>query len=194
MAGPTQGTLNPFGLTDTAGSVPSGVTGLASDPGAAKAGRIIRTHKILLKDLVVAITDTGGASGAYGSQKIFDFPEGNILILGAQARLTDVDAGAGGITDTATVKFSIGSAAETTNDTLDSTQANLIASTNVALTGGTSTATVGAVNTGVLFLDGTTTPADLYLNLGIADAGITANDDVTIDGEIEITYIVLGDK
>lgn len=141
----------------------------------------------------IAITDTGGANGGYGSQKIFDAPAGNIKVLGGVQRFTRVARVSTGIAATAVVKFSVGSAAEATNDTLDSAQADVIPSTNMAAMSSGVSAGGGGRSTAEPVLNGTVTPIDLFLNVGIADASISASDNIDVDGEIELYYINLGD-
>lgn len=144
-------------------------------------------------DNVRIATTEAGASGAYGSQKIFDAPEGNIKVLGGTMRFSRVARVSTGITTTATVKFSVGSAAEASNDTLDSVQADVIPSSNMAaMVSGVSTGG-GGRSTAEPVLNGTGTPIDFFLNVGIADAGSTASDNIDVDGQIEIYYINLGD-
>lgn len=164
------------------------VTGLKGRDVVADIKKII----VDLNRVRIATTDAG-ASGAYGSQKIFDAPEGNIKILGGTMRITRVARVSTGITTTATVKFSVGSAAEAANDTLDSTQANVIPSSSMtAMVAGVSVGG-GGRSTAEPVLDGTSTPVDLFLNVGIADAGSSASDNIDVDGEIEIYYVNLGD-
>lgn len=145
---------------------------------------------ITLTALAITVTDTGGANGGYGTQKIYDFPEGNLVIMGAVSNLTAITAAAG-ISATATVKHSLGTAAEATNDTLDSTQANLIPSSSSVLVGSAGTGT--GLSTAQTILNGTATAVDAILNIGVADAGISSSSSVTITGTVTITWVNLGD-
>ena len=150
-----------------------------------------RQTKITLTDLSVTMTD-GGASGSIGTQKIYDFPAGNIIVLGAVSNLTSIARVGSAITATAAVKHSLGSAAEATNDTLDSTQANMIPSTSATLAAGVGSG--GGESTAVAVVDGTAAAADAILNFGIADAGSSGNDALTVSGTVTITWINLGDN
>lgn len=152
-----------------------------------RAGFRVHVDKLSFTDLVVAITDTGGANGGYGSKTLAALVQGLAVILGARSSFTITAAS--GIGATATVKHSLGSAAEATNDTLDSTQANIIASTNSVLSG--SAGTASGVSTAVVVLDGTSSAVNLRLNFGVADAGITATSSITITGYVEVAYLVL---
>jgi galactokinase len=149
--------------------------------------------------LVSISTADAATNGAYGSLKIYTFPAGTYgIIRNVVVNLTAVP-GAGGITDTATLKYSIGTAAEATNDTLDSTQANILASTNAtAFVGGLGGggagggALTGVTNTAVA-VDSRSAAVEAFLNLGIADAGHGATaDTVTLSGSIWITWALLG--
>lgn len=162
----------------------TGVTGVEQ---AAK----VHTTVITLAATSITMTDAG-AAGCHGSQKIYDFPAGNILILGATTDLA-ITAGAGGIGDTAAVVGSVGSvAAANDNATLTSTEANIVPSTTATLTGG-----VGAMDgesTAVAMLDGTATAVDAYLNFAVPDAGSSANDTLAVSGTVTIAWINLGDN
>lgn len=154
------------------------------------AGQIYKTT-ITIAALSVTTVDAG-AAGAHGSQKIYDFPEGNILVLGAVGELT-LTAGAGGITDTASVVASVGTVAVgTDNATLTSTEADIVPSTAATLSGGIGTANMQ--NTATLIKDGTATPVDAILNIAVPDAGSSADDTVTVDGTLTITWMNLGNN
>lgn len=154
------------------------------------AGQIHKT-KITISGLSVTMTDATTA-GCHGTQKIFDFPEGNIHILGVSGSLT-LTAGAGGIGDTAAAIASIGSVAVgTDNETLTSTEANIVPSTAFTLSGGIKLSTM--VSTGAVTLNGTATPADAILNIVVPDAGSSANDTFTVDGTLYVSWMNLGDN
>lgn len=168
--------------TASAGTKTTGVTVKEQSAGKFHLTRIEFTN------LVVAVTDTGGANGGYGTKTLYDLPQGLAVILGS---VTDFDiVAAAGIGATAAVKHSLGTAAEATNDTLDSTQANLIASTSATLTASAGS-TLG-VSTAPVTVNGTVTPVDIILNFGVADAGISATSSVTITGFVEIAWLAVG--
>lgn len=91
---------------------------------------IIKESVIKLTSVSITMTD-GGASGSIGSLKFYDFPAGLIRIIGARTSLT-VTAAAG-ISATAALKHSIGTAAAATTDTLNLLKANIIPSTSTTL-------------------------------------------------------------
>jgi len=112
-------------VNTTVGTVAgTGVTGVE------KTTQIVKQTIITLVNLSVTMTD-GGASGSIGSQKIYDMPAGLIKILGARTNLTVTAAS--GITATATLKHSLGTAPAATNDTLNLLKANIIPSTDTVL-------------------------------------------------------------
>lgn len=147
---------------------------------------ILKSTVIRLASVSIAMTD-GGAAGSIGSLKIYDWPVAALIVFGARTSFS-VTAAAG-ITATATVKHSLGTEAEATDDTLDSTQADIIASTDTALTG--SAGTASGISTAALWTNGLGGAKDLYLNFGVADAGSTANSTLTITGTITVTWLTL---
>lgn len=142
--------------------------------------------------LSVTTTDNG-AAGAQGSQKIYDFPAGNILILGAVGLLSISRVGTN-LTATSAVVASVGTVAAGAGDaTLTSTEANIVPSTTATLSGGANAA-VDMASTAQGIFDGTATPADAILNFATPDAGSTGNDALLVSGSITITWVNLGDN
>lgn len=140
---------------------------------------------------VSVATVDAGAAGAHGALKFYDLPAGAIQIEGISYNLTTT-AGAGGITDTAALVGSIGSTTVgTDNATLTSTEADVLASTTGTLSGGAGTLKAHSFTD--VGMDGTTTAADLYLNIAVPDAGSTADDTVTVAGTITIKWFDAGD-
>lgn len=170
-------------------------TGTANGAGVAAVERAdhVRSTTITITDLVIDTTDATTA-GAHGTHKLYDFPEGYIRVFGAVMDLTTA-AGEGGITDTAQLVGSLGSAAVgTDNAVLGGTEADIIPSTAGTLTAGAGTLKgLTGAQEALALLDGTTTAADLHLNIAIPDAGSTADDTVTVNGTITIMWANLGD-
>lgn len=149
-------------------------------------------HKTVLTFAALSVTMTDATTaGCHGTQKIYDFPAGSILIAGCVSDL-QITAGAGGITDTAAVVGSIGTVAVGTNNaTLTTTEANIMPSTAAALTAG-----AGNCDSQLavpIILDGTTTPVDAILNFAVPDADSSANDTLLVSGTVTITWFNLGD-
>jgi hypothetical protein len=151
-------------------------------------------QKIRLVDLAISIA---GASGVgFGSAVAGDLPKGNILFLGAIAylRVSEVAAGDADVVDTFTGNFSVGSTA-TADATLDTTDANFIASTALAAaTAGVSPVTRGASAADPSeILNNTDGSLEVNLNVTIADASISGTGSMLVNGYIELVYMVLGD-
>ena len=173
-------------LTSGAGSAAGTGVSASSSRGS------VNVTTITIAALSVTITDATTA-GAHGTQKIFDFPAGNILVMGAVGTLS-FTAGAGGIADTAAVVASIGSAAVVTdNATLLTTEADIVPSTSATLSGGVNAA-IDMASTAQLVKDGTSSAASANLNIAVPDAGSTANDTITVSGTVTITWLNLGDN
>jgi len=153
--------------------------------------RPVHTSNFPISNLVVTITDTGGANGGQGGATIYTFPEGAILILAAICNLTTVAAT--GIVATAALVGSIGTVAAGVGDsTLTGTEANIIAS--IAGTLSSSAGTLkGFSGAPAAPFDGTTTPVIARINLAVPDAGITANSTVTLNGSVTLVWILAGD-
>jgi hypothetical protein len=140
----------------------------------------------------ITVTDSGGAAGAQGSLKLYDFPEGVIVRGGCVANLTTL-AGVGGITDTAAAVLALGSVAAGAGDAaLSGTEADFIASFAGTLSGGAGTfAKYGEPS--ATSLDGHTTAVDLILNVAVPDAGVSASDTLAASGTVVCTWFNTGD-
>lgn len=179
-------------LTDNGiGSFPN-VAGLGVPVLSRREGGMDFFHRarVPFTDLSIAIADSGGANGGFGGQKLYDLPATGLWGLIAMLNLSAIAAGAGGIGDTATVKTALGTTLEGTNDTLDSVQANIIASGNNLLAGGIGPAAqhVG----GLVVFNGISSAPDLFLNLGVANAEISAADVVVVSGWLDLVYFLCG--
>lgn len=152
---------------------------------------VVHQTTLTLTNLSISTTDAT-TSGAYGGVKFYDFPECLLIVHHVAANLTFTRVGTN-ITATAGLKYSIGTAVEAANDTLDSTQANLLASTAATLAAGTSGAVAGKSTAQSAVFDGTATAVDAFLNVGVPDAGSTGNDAVTVSGTIVLTWSYGGD-
>lgn len=107
-----------------------------------------------------------------------------------------VEKSSAGVNDDFDGDFAVGTVTASNNNTLASTEANVIPSTATpqATSGAT---TAKGVSTGVVTLDGTGTAVDLFLNFLVDDSdhdvGGTACD-LIVNGTITVTWINLGDK
>lgn len=144
----------------------------------------------------ITVSDTNVGGGT----KIYDFPEGRILILGAVSSLafTTTSALASTLNAGSTINYGVGSVQTTTqaSGTLATTQQDLIPTTNA-----TSSATInvaGGTSNGKLAasaqFDGTGTALDAFLNVGVATAtDIDGDATLTASGTVTLTWINLGD-
>jgi len=132
----------------------------------------------------------------YQGTKIYDFPQGRILILGVTATLQQKTTSAIASTlNSATGAISLGTATAS-SVTLNSTMADLLPST--AFTSSTvinvaGTAVSAALAASAQF-DGTTTAKDVYLNTAYATTtDVDADATQTISGTVVISWCFLGD-
>lgn len=145
----------------------------------------------------VAIVVDGAIGVGFGSAVVGDLPVGNIRMLGAvcYAQFTKLTASTG-ITDTFDGDFAIGTTA-TADATITGTDGNIITSTALgAATAGVSPRVRAAHAQAATeaMLDNTDGSLELNLNLIIDDAAISADDQgLTVDGELHLSFIVLGD-
>jgi hypothetical protein len=157
---------------------------------------IIHQTKITLSALPISVSDTHVGGGT----KIYDFPEGRILILGAIATVgfTTTSVLASTLNTAVTLSWGVGTVQTTTQDsgTLATTQQDIIPTT--AATASATINVAGANANGKLAaaaqFDGTTTAIDAYLNVGVPGAtDIDGDATITASGSVTITWAFLGD-
>jgi hypothetical protein len=142
----------------------------------------------------VAIEVDGATGVGFGSAVVGDFPEGNILLLGAAAYLQFTTASAS-VQAAFDGDYALGTTA-TADATVTGTDANI--TTLAAL--GAATAKVSPVVRGISAapaapLNNTDGSLEVNLNLIIDDANISADDVAfTVSGVIELAYVVLLDN
>lgn len=155
---------------------------------------VVNKTVITLTNTPVTMRDTEQGGGV----KIYDFPAGRIVRLGASGSIavTTTSILANTLNAGVTCNWGVGSTTQA-SATLATTEQDFV---NVAAF--TSSATInvaGAVATGVgpgvlASLDGTTTPVDAFLNLAVAGAtDIDADATVTVSGTITILWANAGD-
>jgi len=143
---------------------------------------------------VVSVTTGAGVGGS----KVYDFPEGRILVLGTMAYLTLAipTASQADFTDaTPEGDIGVGTVAPADADGLgtDATDDNL--STATAFTMAAYTATPEVPSEASLQIDGTSTAVDMFVNM-LVDAGDIDDDttgEILVSGVIVCTWINLGD-
>lgn len=177
-----------LGAALSTSGVKNGATVTATETG----NGVLHQTTLTLAATPITMRDTEQGGGV----KLYTFPEGRILVLGAIASIAPTTTSALATTLHAGVtgNFGVGTVTQA-NATLATTEQNI-----VQVTAFTSSATINvapavAKGVGVLTpLDGTTTPIDAYLNLAVAGAGdIDGNATVTVSGTVTLSWINLGD-
>lgn len=154
---------------------------------------VIHQTVITMADLPVTVGNTTGIS--FGGTKIYDFPVGRILILGAtcdgiafdltdDGNVTPLEATDGG-------DIAVGTTAPT-DGSLTLTDVDIIPSTSIdPISGGVD----GAALAASAHFDGTATAKDAFFNIIIDDADVAdgASDVILVSGTVTITWINLGD-
>lgn len=148
---------------------------------------------LTFKNTPLPLIDTA-ATVARCALKIFDFPEGSIVIQGASANLV-LTKSAAGVNADWDGDFALGTVAAAADATLTSTEANVIPSTATPqAVAGVSSAK--GRSTAALLLDGTTTAVDLYLNVLVDDADqdvTTTPTNLIANGTITVLWSNMGD-
>jgi hypothetical protein len=174
------------------GAVPValGATAVATEAGDA----VVHKTTITLANLAVTMRDTEQGGGV----KIYDFPAGRILRLGAigSIAVTTTSILASTLNASVTCNWGVGSTTQA-SATVATTEQDIVNVT--AFTASATVDVAGAVANGVgpgvlASLDGTSTAVDAFLNLAVAGAtDIDADATVLVNGSVTIHWINLGD-
>lgn len=143
-------------------------------------------------DATLALTDEAGVV-AYTGRKVFTFPTGNIMILGATLDAT-VEADAAGVNADFDGDVGVGVVTASNNATLASTEQNIIPTTAIPQAVD-SASTLQATSTASVIVDGTGTPVPVYLNILVDDADHDVTSTPTnldVDGDLTIYWVNLG--
>jgi hypothetical protein len=152
-------------------------------------------HKTVFTLTAAAVPVTDAL--AYAGLKLYDFPEGRILVLGATASLqwavtTDRSTT---INDSASLTWALGTVTAS-NITLASTMVNLLPKATKVLAAATTalnTASTNALVASAQF-DGTTTAIPAILNVGFeTNTDIDADGTLAATGSITVVWISCGD-
>lgn len=171
----------------------------------AVAGLTVENHgagpycKTVLKfdNVAFALTDEAGVV-AYTGKKIYDLPEGMIAFVGAQANLA-LSKSSAGVNADWDGDFALGTVTASNNNSLSSTEQNLIPTTATpqAAAGVTTAKGVSTSNEALKIFDGTGTPVDVYLNFLIDDADhdVAATPcNLIVNGDVTLLWANIGDK
>lgn len=141
---------------------------------------------LILDDVVLNITDSG-ANGGHGYVKLYVHPVSHVILLSGHMVATSIAAGSGGIANNAVLDIGVGTTqVATDNAVLATTEQNIAPKADVTLTGGTSTA--NSIQTTTQQFDGTGTPIQVFLNIAVEDASISADDTITISGRVTLLW------
>lgn len=163
-------------------------------------GDIAKRTVIECNNLSITISDDA-AVAQYGGVKVYDFPEGMILVKGAQVSGILTAGVTGTIIDNWDGDVSLGTVTATTGATLTGTEANILQSVAVSAGASDKLGVVDAVSvatalteSGARWLDGTTTPIDMYLNFVIDDDATHTAGTASFTGTIVFHWECLGDN
>jgi hypothetical protein len=180
-------------LTDPPGVFPS-LAGLGSPAEQFETQKgFIQKTRIPFTNVNIAVVDSGGANGAFGGQKLFTFAESGLFLIAAYLRLTSIARVGTGIGAAVAVKLALGTALEATNDTLDSVQANIIASTSFTLSSG-AIINQDMPGAALVLINGLAAAPEIFLNAGVADANVTATDALRVSGFLDLTSLQIGQR
>lgn len=147
----------------------------------------------------ITIADDAGVA-QYGGVKVYDFPAGLIMTMGAVIDGSVTLGTTGTITTTWAGGIALGTATATTGATLTGTEANIMPEVDVAAATA-SVAVVDAVSvatalteSGSRWLDGTATAIDMYLNLVVDDQASHTAGTGSFTGTITFLWANVGDK
>ena len=183
-----------FELLDVnSAGTPNGSTVVAHEAGV---GGVHKTT-LVCSATPISVSDDAGVA-QYGGVKVYDFPAGLILVLGAV--IDGALTGYASLIDTFDGDVAIGTATATTGATLTGTESDILQSTaltqavgEVAVADAVTVATA-LTESGARHLDGTTTPIDAFLNFVIDDNAAHGAGTATFTGTITLTWMNLGDK
>lgn len=158
-------------------------------------------HKTVLTctALPISVADDAGVA-QYGGALVYTMPEGLIASFGAiiSGNLTlgttgTIIAAFTGVNALGTVTASTGATLTSTEATWLQQTANATASSSIAAISSVSVATQLTESAGRI-VDGTTTPAPVYLNFAIADDATHTAGTGSFTGTITIAWMKVGDK
>lgn len=177
------------------GSIPSAV---AANVSVEEQVPIVHRTVIDLNDVPITISDANVGGGV----AIYTFPEGHIRVLGAIVRnlkIKTTSALASTLNAGVALSVGVGTVKTTTqgSGTLATTQQNIVnqfAATSSAVVNEDPAAVNAGGITTPLAIDGTGTKGNVNLNIGVPTAtDIDGDATVTVDGQIEIDWMLMGD-
>lgn len=147
---------------------------------------VFMQERLLFENETAAVVDSGGVNGGWLAE-LLGSPQSDYVCLAGFLDVDVLSVGAG-ISASGTVTFGLGTAATTTGS-IAGTSANLAAAAAVALTGGAGSAT-GRGPAAPTFVD-IAAAANIYLNVAVADADITADANVVFNATVRLFLLDL---
>lgn len=191
VAGPDMGACIQALANDQAGDATGAVAG--SGVTAAEAAPVLHTTVLTCTARAVSVADDPGVAQYGGTGKLYDFPEGLIVIHGAVIAGALTLGATGTIINTWSGVVALGTAAAGTGATLTGTEADVMASNAVAAATA-KVATIDAVSTALAMLDGTAAAKGVYLNLAVADDATHTAGTGTFTGTVTLVWSKVGDN
>jgi hypothetical protein len=178
-------------LATTSGIGAAAGTGVAAT--SEQGDGIIHKTVLTFTNVTVALTDVAGQV-AYMGIKVYDFPEGALVVQGAVSDL-DVTKSSAGVNDDWDGDFALGSATAGADNDLTSTEIDILTKTSTpqAVAGVT---TANGANASIAFLNGAGTAKDCYLNVLVDDADHDVNGtpcNLIFNGTVTLVWINCGD-
>lgn len=149
---------------------------------------------VVVTDGTLTVSATGSAVG-FGTLVLAGLPEGNVLFLGAVGYFKFDGSGSdANLTADWEGDFSVGTT-PASDGTLTNADVNILGSTALAAATAEIGVTTRAANATQVMLDNTDGSLELNLNALIDAVDITDDEsvDLTVNGELYISYIMLGD-
>jgi hypothetical protein len=195
---------NGIRVVNSNGQVQSGTSAVGGVGAAAGTGVVateagngaLHTTTLTLTNAAVTLADEAGTV-AYGGLKVYDMPAGAIQFLGALSDL-DLTLSAAGVNADWDGDFGIGTVTASNNATLSSTEQDILPTTATPQAAASATTANGqsTITEAGIVIDGTSTAADVYLNILVDDADhdvTTTPTNVICNGTIKLVWVSLGD-
>ena len=187
-------TLGVTGVSTFAGIITTNGNGAIVADKATAVEHLNETHTTILTFTLTGDNDLDLADGDHGTGiKIYDLPEGRILILGATINAVVVTSANYNASPNDVFVVSMGTAVGADDNTLTGTEVDIIPSTELDTVSATAlTLDWHAALAASAQFDGTTTPVDIYVNAACTDASNSGANTYAITGTVTITWINLG--
>lgn len=143
-----------------------------------------RRNQFVLQSDTISIA---GVTSVGGALKLYDLPEGNIIVHGVVADVV-ATAGTNVLVTGETLNVGVGTAANA-NGAWAASETNL-GSSAIAFTSGVTRAR--SILASPVRIDGTAAAADIYLNVFSTNALIT-NGSVSVQGQVQVLWSQVGD-